>query len=237
MTPSCAACAATAPRQSRTWRRRLAHRGAPSCGTSAHCATRALSFIPNRGAAADCSSIRNRSRPRPGSRSPRSLRCSSASHPCGRPGIYRLLASPMQGLPRSRRPCRPTRSGTCAGFWIVSMSGSFHRRWTSPIWRRWSPHCCPRSRQAFLQRQSVAFRYRDAKGAATNRVVEPHALLILPPLWYLVAWDPARADFRHFRMDRISSPWVDEGATFQRRHVPFEDHVRPVSDPSRQTSF
>ncbi len=86
---------------------------------------------------------------------------------------------------------------------------------------------------AFLQRQHLGFRYRDANGAVTNRVVEPHALLILPPLWYLVAWDPARDGFRHFRMDRIRTPEVSQGSAFQRRHVAFEEHVRPVRDLSR----
>nr|WP_295888435.1 WYL domain-containing protein [uncultured Devosia sp.] len=95
------------------------------------------------------------------------------------------------------------------------------------------PALLPAFEAAFLQRQHLGFRYRDAKATVTDRVVEPHALLILPPLWYLVAWDPARDDFRHFRMDRISGPEVAEGATFQRRHVPFEDHVRPVRDLSR----
>lgn len=91
----------------------------------------------------------------------------------------------------------------------------------------------PAFEAAFLQRQRMGFQYRDAKGALTNRVVEPHAMLILPPLWYLVAWDPERDDFRHFRMDRISMPEVNQGATFQRRHARFEDHVRPVRDLSR----
>jgi predicted DNA-binding transcriptional regulator YafY len=91
----------------------------------------------------------------------------------------------------------------------------------------------PAFETAFLQRQLLSFRYRDAKGARTNRIVEPHALLILPPLWYLAAWDPARGDFRHFRMDRISRPKIEAGAPFQRRHVPFEAHVRPVRDLSR----
>lgn len=86
---------------------------------------------------------------------------------------------------------------------------------------------------AFLQRRSLRFQYRDAKAAVTSRQVEPQAMLILPPLWYLVAWDPARKDFRHFRMDRISRPEIDEATTFRRRHVPFEDHVRPVSSLSR----
>ncbi|KKC32263.1 helix-turn-helix transcriptional regulator [Devosia psychrophila] len=95
------------------------------------------------------------------------------------------------------------------------------------------PELLPAFETTFLQRQYLGFRYLDAKGAVTDRVVEPHAMLILPPIWYLVAWDPVRDDFRHFRMDRISGPGVHEGATFQRRHVPFEDHVRPVRDLSR----
>lgn len=96
-----------------------------------------------------------------------------------------------------------------------------------------NPALLPAFEATFLGRQYLGFQYRDAKGVVTDRGVEPHALLILPPLWYLVAWDPARDDFRHFRMDRISSPRVDERATFQRRHVSFEKHVRPVRDLSR----
>ncbi len=95
------------------------------------------------------------------------------------------------------------------------------------------PALLPAFEAAFLQRHYLGFQYRDAKGAITSRRVEPHALLILPPLWYLVAWDPQRGDFRHFRMDRISTPQVDDTTTFQRRHVPFENHVRPVRDLSR----
>lgn len=91
----------------------------------------------------------------------------------------------------------------------------------------------PAFETAFLQRRHLRMRYRDANGALSDRNVEPQAMLILPPLWYLVAWDPAREDFRHFRMDRISQPEVDEGAAFPRRHVPFEEHVRPVRDFSR----
>ena len=90
------------------------------------------------------------------------------------------------------------------------------------------PALLPAFETAFLQRLHLRFEYRDAKGSVTSRQVEPQAMLILPPLWYLVAWDPAREDFRHFRMDRISGPEHVEGSTFRRRHVPFEDNVRPV---------
>jgi predicted DNA-binding transcriptional regulator YafY len=68
------------------------------------------------------------------------------------------------------------------------------------------PALLPAFETAFLQRLCLRFSYRDAKGAGTERLVEPQAMLILPPLWYLVAWDPARVDLRHFRMDRISRP-------------------------------
>lgn len=95
------------------------------------------------------------------------------------------------------------------------------------------PLLLPAFEAAFLRQQRLRFQYRDSKGNLTSRNVEPQALLILPPLWYLVAWDPAREGFRHFRMDRINQPQVEEGAAFQRRHVPFEDHVRPVRDLSR----
>jgi predicted DNA-binding transcriptional regulator YafY len=95
------------------------------------------------------------------------------------------------------------------------------------------PALLPAFEAAFLKRLHLRFQYRDAKGAVTNRNVEPQAMLILPPLWYLVAWDPKRDDFRHFRMDRIGRPECIEGTTFRRRHVPFEDHVRPVRGLSR----
>jgi len=90
------------------------------------------------------------------------------------------------------------------------------------------PALLPAFETAFLQRLHLRFHYRDAKGAFTIREVEPQAMLILPPLWYLVAWDSARNDFRHFRMDRISTPEFIEGTTFRRRHVPFEDNVSPI---------
>lgn len=95
------------------------------------------------------------------------------------------------------------------------------------------PTLLPAFETAFLQQQHLRFQYRDAKGAETSRNVEPQAMLILPPLWYLVAWDPARKDFRHFRMDRISEPECVDGSTFRRRLAPFADNVRPVRQPPR----
>lgn len=90
------------------------------------------------------------------------------------------------------------------------------------------PALLPAFETAFLERRHLRFGYRDARGDKTERQVEPQAMLILPPLWYLVAWDPSREDFRHFRMDRISTPDCVEGTSFNRRHVQFTDDVRPI---------
>lgn len=85
----------------------------------------------------------------------------------------------------------------------------------------------PSFEAAFLGRHPIRFGYRDTKGRNTTREVEPQAMLILPPLWYLVGWDPMRDDFRHFRMDRINNPEAIPDSSFRRRHVPFEDDVCP----------
>ncbi len=91
----------------------------------------------------------------------------------------------------------------------------------------------PAFETAFLHQLHLRFRYRDAKGVDTQRTVEPQAMLILPPLWYMVGWDRDRNDFRHFRMDRISRPEIVEDTPFRRRHVPFADDVCPFTEMAR----
>jgi len=90
------------------------------------------------------------------------------------------------------------------------------------------PALLPAFETSFLNRQFLRFRYRGAQGVESERQVEPQAMLILPPLWYLVAWDPARDDFRHFRMDRIIQPDVIDGTAFRSRRVQFDSGVQPV---------
>jgi len=95
------------------------------------------------------------------------------------------------------------------------------------------PKLLPAFEVAFLDKRLLSIQYCDAKGITTERVIEPQAMLVLPPLWYLVGWDPTRNDFRHFRMDRISNPHYIVASSFKRRHVPFENHVSPIRDLSR----
>lgn len=89
------------------------------------------------------------------------------------------------------------------------------------------PDLLPAFETAFLERMQLRFQYSDTRGQLSSRVVEPQAMLVLPPLWYLVAWDPGREDFRHFRMDRITRPEIVDSSRFRQRHVPFADDVCP----------
>lgn len=70
--------------------------------------------------------------------------------------------------------------------------------------------------EAFSGHRLLAFSYRDRDGRSTRRVVEPQALLIRAPLWYVIAWDPSRAAMRLFRMDRIGAPRVRAGVFAER---------------------
>lgn len=84
--------------------------------------------------------------------------------------------------------------------------------------------------QGFIKLQRMKFDYSDRFGVASSRVIEPQALLVLPPIWYVVGFDPARDDFRNFRMDRIRAPALVGGAKFRRKQVRFDENVCLVSD-------
>ena len=59
---------------------------------------------------------------------------------------------------------------------------------------------------AFAGRCGLAFRYTDRDGRRSRRRIEPHGLLLEPPVWYVLARDLANGQPRMFRMDRISRP-------------------------------
>jgi predicted DNA-binding transcriptional regulator YafY len=54
--------------------------------------------------------------------------------------------------------------------------------------------------------EMLRFGYRGRDGARSRRVVEPHALLAHGRRWYLLAFDPSKAAWRTFRVDRIEAP-------------------------------
>jgi predicted DNA-binding transcriptional regulator YafY len=60
-------------------------------------------------------------------------------------------------------------------------------------------------RQAIRDERKLAFLYRDAGGAASQRTVWPFAVGFFDKVRVVVAWCEMRQDFRHFRADRISA--------------------------------
>jgi predicted DNA-binding transcriptional regulator YafY len=52
--------------------------------------------------------------------------------------------------------------------------------------------------------ERIRFSYEDGRGAATDRVAEPYALVVASRNWFLVCWDVRREDWRTFRVDRMS---------------------------------
>jgi predicted DNA-binding transcriptional regulator YafY len=63
---------------------------------------------------------------------------------------------------------------------------------------------------AFSSNRLLAFQYCDRDRQTTRRLVEPHGLLVRPPLWYVIAWDSDRHAPRLFRADRIGEPGVSD---------------------------
>jgi predicted DNA-binding transcriptional regulator YafY len=65
----------------------------------------------------------------------------------------------------------------------------------------------------------VRFDYTTRESAASRREVEPHRVVQVGRRWYLIAFDPARDDWRQFRLDRMTVK-RPEGAKFSPRKAP-----------------
>lgn len=76
--------------------------------------------------------------------------------------------------------------------------------------------------------ERLRFDYRDHGGSTSRRTVEPHRLVCTEHRWYLVAWDLDRADWRTFRVDRVT-PRPPHGPRCAPRTPPAEDLAAFVS--------
>ncbi|MBA2806842.1 YafY family transcriptional regulator [Streptomyces sp. KM273126] len=72
---------------------------------------------------------------------------------------------------------------------------------------------------AVAGQERLRFAYRSGDGTETRRLTEPYRLLSTGQRWYLVAYDLDRADWRTFRVDRVSDPFAT-GARFAPRELP-----------------
>ena len=76
-------------------------------------------------------------------------------------------------------------------------------------------------------REHLRFGYADASGAQTHREVEPHRIVRRAGHWYLVGWDPAKAGWRTFRVDRLRIK-TPNGRRYAERAAPpdgFEEYL------------
>jgi len=70
--------------------------------------------------------------------------------------------------------------------------------------------------------ERLRFAYRASDGAESRRLTEPYRLVSTGRRWYLVAYDLDRADWRTFRVDRLTEPFAT-GARFAPRELPTGD--------------
>jgi predicted DNA-binding transcriptional regulator YafY len=78
----------------------------------------------------------------------------------------------------------------------------------------------------------LRFLYRAADDERTRRDVEPNGLVAVGRLWYVVAWDVDRNDWRTFRVDRIEDPWTTRS---RGPHHELPDGLDPTGFVERQT--
>ncbi|MFD7023991.1 helix-turn-helix transcriptional regulator [Promicromonospora sukumoe] len=79
---------------------------------------------------------------------------------------------------------------------------------------------------------ALRFTYRARDGEVSERSVHPHRTVSTDSCLYLIAWDLDRADWRTFRIDRISGP-TRTRQKFGPRRLPFTDPVEYVHDQVR----
>ncbi len=78
--------------------------------------------------------------------------------------------------------------------------------------------------QACQDHERLRFAYTARRGEPALRLVEPERLVTLGRRWYLIAWDLDRADWRTFRVDRLTDPRSTR-YRFEPRELPGADPV------------
>jgi predicted DNA-binding transcriptional regulator YafY len=88
--------------------------------------------------------------------------------------------------------------------------------------------------KAFTNGLGLGFVYGDREGRQSQRRVEPHGLLVEPPVWYVLARDLDKREPRTFRMDRISRPRILSDIVFRpdvsviRAQLPDQNRWHPL---------
>jgi predicted DNA-binding transcriptional regulator YafY len=87
--------------------------------------------------------------------------------------------------------------------------------------------------EAFSARVGLRFDYVDRHGQSSQRTVEPHGLLVHPPLFYVLAIDRDKREPRMFRMDRVRRARVARDVNF----VPDQEIVEALRSAEAYESW
>jgi predicted DNA-binding transcriptional regulator YafY len=79
------------------------------------------------------------------------------------------------------------------------------------------PAVMRRLQVAFVREAIVRVDYVKETGESSSRRVEPHAMLINWPAWYLLGFDHMRGEPRTFRFDRFRNVDIEEQSSFRAR--------------------
>ncbi len=110
-------------------------------------------------------------------------------------GMHKLLGSlPKTKARELRALCRRVVVGDPASANVRAGAG------------RGSPEVLRVFEEAFSTRVGMGFHYTDREGQRSQRRIEPHGLLVQPPVWYVLARDVDKGEARMFRMDRVLRP-------------------------------
>lgn len=129
----------------------------------------------------------------------------------------RALAKLEQVLPNRLR----RRVGALGAFTVPMLRGGPPADAVDPALLTELAHLCRDS-------ERLRFEYRTHDGVDSRRTVEPLRLVCTERRWYLVAWGVDRADWRTFRVDRIT-PRPPHGPRCTPREPPAEDLAAYVS--------
>lgn len=84
---------------------------------------------------------------------------------------------------------------------------------------------------AFFSRSKLNIKYSSKKGETLERIIEPHYLILLWPIWYICAWDHLRDDIRFFRIDRLISAKVVKEEFKIHHKLEFKKQLECFSEP------
>ncbi|HKW10884.1 MAG TPA: WYL domain-containing protein, partial [Gemmatimonadaceae bacterium] len=79
------------------------------------------------------------------------------------------------------------------------------------------PDVMRRLQVAFVREAMIRADYVKESGDFSTRRVEPHAMLISWPAWYLLGFDHLRREPRMFRFDRFRNVEVEDVGSFRAR--------------------